>query len=280
MVAGAAVPVVEQTEQQAAGGDARKTLARGAGVGQGEGGGNERERPRQGEREEAGAAELQRERSLTVGFVDFLFPDGDQRAVGEAEQTEENQRGREGGEHDVGLGEGEDGGAAAEKEGDADFLGGAPGMMAMDQLVGKQVEADGREQDEPGGKFGGGEATEGDGEVGDEADEPQCGERPAGTLIEKMPLGANLAGLQAPAFDPAVGDVGEPDGDAQDEGVGPAGMRAGDPHELPLPEHGHGGGVERQNGGPLPPIRLAGHEGLHGWSKTDGRGVAMSADVI
>ena len=95
------------------------------------------EQPRQRMDECPAVFELEGEGGLAVGGVDVFFPQGDERAVGEAEQAEErdgHEQGRNvfGGDHGGGEGaaDGEDGG-------DDDFLGDTQRVMPVHQLMGK-----------------------------------------------------------------------------------------------------------------------------------------------
>jgi hypothetical protein len=130
-------------------------------------------------------------------------------------------------------------------------------VMAVHQLVGKQVEQGGYQQDETGFEFAGVEAGDGDRGGGDDGKDTGPENGPAVANVELVAVGLRSVHIEPPAFDPAVGGVDDPHGDTDQHRIMPVEGDAEFAREQLLPEHRDERGVERKRGGPLPPRRAS-----------------------
>ena len=115
---------------------------------------NQGDDPRQQAHQPVSAGVLQREGGLTVLAIDLVFPNGNERAIGEAEKTEQNQENTAVMEIHRHLHETEDRDARSEEQGDAKFLGHAQGVLPMKKLMRQQVNDNGPKQEQAGFKLG------------------------------------------------------------------------------------------------------------------------------
>ena len=185
--------------------------------------------------------------------IHLVFPNGNQRAIGEAEQSKQNQENAAVVKIHRHLGETKDRDARGEEQSNAEFFGHAQGVLPMKKLMGKQVDENRPEQKQARFELGRSKQLPRESDATDENGEPDAKSGPTVVLIKQMAPGLHIFAGEPPTFDPAIGGVGEPDSRGQNHVMKPRQSGSGRLGEKPLPHDCHSGCVERKDRRPLPP---------------------------